>query len=315
MIAGRRFAPERLRLLKQCARAQMPPKNPKTRKSSRTAPENKNPAIELPAVEPPVIEVAGLRVDRDALILDAIDWRVAAGQHWVILGANGSGKTSLLSVLTGYLAPTAGTISVLGETYGRADWRELRTRIGLVSSSIHQLMPPHESALKAVLSGRRAMIGMWGDADEADSSRAAEILHEVEAEYLSERPWRFLSQGERQRVLIGRALMADPRLLVLDEPCAGLDPVAREHFLAFIERLLGRAGAPTLVLVTHHVEEIVAGFSHVLVLSGGKVLTAGLRESVMTSATLSRAFNAPLRLDANSGRYSLTVGAEPSKVV
>jgi iron complex transport system ATP-binding protein len=268
-----------------------------------------------PSVNPPVIEVAGLRVDRDALILDAVDWRVDAGQHWVILGANGSGKTSLLSVLTGYLAPTAGTISVLGETYGRADWRELRTRIGLVSSSIHQLMPPHESALNAVLSGRRAMIGMWGEADEGDSVRAGEILHEVEAGYLSERPWRFLSQGERQRVLIGRALTADPRLLVLDEPCAGLDPVAREHFLAFIERLLERSGAPTLVLVTHHVEEIVAGFSHVLVLSGGKVLTAGLRETVMTSATLSRAFNAPLHLSASGGRYSLKVGAEPSKVV
>ncbi len=273
--------------------------------TSRTAAENNR----------PIIEVAGLRVDRDALILDAVDWRVEAGQHWVILGANGSGKTSLLSVLTGYLAPTAGTISVLGETYGRADWRELRTRIGLVSSSIRQLMPPHENALNAVASGRCAVIGMWGEVGKADSRRAAEILREVEAEYLSERPWRFLSQGERQRVLIGRALMADPRLLVLDEPCAGLDPVAREHFLAFVERLLGRPNAPTLVLVTHHVEEIVAGFSHVLVLRAGKVLAAGPRESVMTSAMLSRAFEAPVRLAAAGGRYSLAVGAAPSKVV
>ena len=263
----------------------------------------------------PIIEVAGLRVDRDALILDAVDWRVDAGQHWVILGANGSGKTSLLSVLTGYLAPTAGTISVLGETYGRADWRELRTRIGLVSSSIRQLMPPHENALNAVASGKRAMIGMWGEVGEADSSRAAEILNEVEAAHLSDRPWRFLSQGERQRVLIGRALMADPQLLVLDEPCAGLDPVAREHFLAFIERLLSRPGAPTLILVTHHVEEIVAGFSHVLMLRAGEVLAAGSRESVMTSAVLSRAFDAPVRLSVAGGRYSLAVGAESSKVV
>jgi iron complex transport system ATP-binding protein len=268
----------------------------------------------------PIFEVEKLRVERDAVILHEVNWRVECGQHWVILGANGSGKTSLLSVLTGYLAPTAGTISVLGETYGRADWRELRTRIGLVSSSIRQLMPPHENALDAVASGRRAMIGMWGEVAEADARRAAEILREVEAEYLSERPWRFLSQGERQRVLIGRALMADPRLLVLDEPCAGLDPVAREHFLAFIERLLGRPDAPTLVLVTHHVEEIVAGFTHVLVLRAGRVLAAGSRESVMTSATLSRAFDAPLRLAINSGgyaggRYSLAVGAEPSKVV
>lgn len=269
----------------------------------------------MPEASPPIIEVAGLRVDRDALILDSVDWRVEAGQHWVILGANGSGKTSLLSVLTGYLAPTAGTIRVLGETYGRADWRELRTRIGLVSSSIRQLMPPHENALNAVASGRRAMIGMWGEVGEAEARRAAEILREVEAEYLSERPWRFLSQGERQRVLIGRALMADPRLLVLDEPCAGLDPIAREHFLAFVERLLGRAGAPTLVLVTHHVEEIVAGFSHVLVMRAGRVLAAGRRARVMTSATLSRAFDAPVQLSSDRGRYSLVVGAEPDKVV
>jgi iron complex transport system ATP-binding protein len=285
-----------------------------SRETPHTTDESRHLTIEVPIIGVPIIEVLGLRVDRDALILDSVDWRVDKGQHWVILGANGSGKTSLLSVLTGYLAPTAGTISVLGETYGRADWRELRTRIGLVSSSIRQLMPPHENALNAVASGRRAMIGMWGEVSE-DSRRAAEILREVEAGYLSERPWRFLSQGERQRVLIGRALMADPQLLVLDEPCAGLDPVAREHFLAFIERLLGRPDAPTLVLVTHHVEEIVAGFSHVLVLRAGKVLAAGSRESVMTSATLSQAFDAPLRLTANSGRYSLAVGAEPSKVV
>lgn len=262
-----------------------------------------------------IIEVSALRVDRDALILDSIDWRVDPGQHWVILGANGSGKTSLLSVLTGYLGPTAGTIRVLGETYGHSDWRELRMRIGLVSSAIHHMMPPHEGALNAVASGRRAMIGMWGDVEDAERRRAAEILREVEAEYLSERPWRFLSQGERQRVLIGRALMADPRLLVLDEPCAGLDPVAREHFLAFVERLLARPTAPTLVLVTHHVEEIVSGFSHVLVLRGGKVLAAGSKENVMTSATLSRAFDAPVRLAQSGGRYSLAVGAEPSKVV
>jgi len=280
----------------------MPPSSPKTPPTT-------------PAASPPAIEVAGLRVDRDALILDSVDWRVEAGQHWVILGANGSGKTSLLSVLTGYLAPTAGTIRVLGETYGRADWRELRTRIGLVSSSIRQLMPPHENALNAVASGRRAMIGMWGEVAEAEARRAAEILREIEAEYLSERSWRFLSQGERQRVLIGRALMADPRLLVLDEPCAGLDPIAREHFLAFVERLLGRAGAPTLVLVTHHVEEIIAGFSHVLVMRAGRVLAAGPRGQVMTSATLSRAFDAPVQLSSDRGRYSLMVGAEPDKVV
>jgi iron complex transport system ATP-binding protein len=263
----------------------------------------------------PVIEVRDLRVERDTVILDSIRWRVDHGQHWALLGANGSGKTSLLSVLTGYLAPTAGTIRVLGETYGRADWRELRARVGIVSSAIRQMMPPHEIALDAVASGRRAMIGMWGEVEEPELRRAANILRDVEAEYLSTRPWRFLSQGERQRVLIGRALMADPKLLVLDEPCAGLDPVAREHFLDFIERLLRRPDAPTIVLVTHHVEEIVPGLSHVLVLRAGRVIEAGTRESVMTSATLSVAFDASVRLTRSDGRFSLTVGAPSSKIV
>jgi iron complex transport system ATP-binding protein len=262
----------------------------------------------------PVIEISGLRVERDAPILDEIDWRVEAGQHWAILGANGSGKTSLLSVLTGYLGPTAGTISVLGETYGRSDWRELRTRIGLVSSSIHQLMPPHETALDAVVSGRRAMIGMWGEIGDAERARADDILHRVEAVQLSGRPWRFLSQGERQRVLIGRALMAEPRLLVLDEPCAGLDPVAREHFLGFVERMVARGDAPAVILVTHHVEEMAPGFTHVLILRAGRVLAAGPRAEVMNSAMLSRAFDAPVILLAEGPRYSLRIGAEPSRI-
>src|SRR5258708_6033773 len=176
-----------------------------------------------------LIEVAALRVEREAVILDRIDWTVAHGQNWAVLGANGSGKTSLLRALTGYLPPTSGTIRVLGETYGRFDWRELRTRIGLVSSSIHQLMDDSETALKAIVSGRYAQIGYWGEMRAADRRAADATPRRIEAHALRERPWRFLSQGERQRVLIGRALMASPRLMILDEPCAGLDPVAREH--------------------------------------------------------------------------------------
>ncbi len=182
----------------------------------------------------PVIEVTALRVERDAVILESIDWRVERGEHWAILGANGSGKTSLLRALTGYLPPTAGQLSVLGETYGRFDWRDLRTRIGLVSSSVHQMMEDSETALKAVVSGRYAQIGYWGEMRPDDLRAADAILRRIEARQLRDRPWRFLSQGERQRVLIGRALMASPRLMILDEPCAGLDPVAREHFLQFL---------------------------------------------------------------------------------
>src|SRR6185437_4510636 len=173
-----------------------------------------------------VLEVCALCVRRGrTTILRDVSWRVERGQHWVVLGANGSGKTSLLSALTGYLTPSAGEIAVLGERYGQTDWRELRKRIGLVSSSVRQMMPEDEPALDTVISGKYAMIDFWGRATRADRARAMRILRRIECDYLADRPWAFLSQGERQRVLIGRALMARPPVLILDEPCAGLDPV------------------------------------------------------------------------------------------
>ena len=262
-----------------------------------------------------VIEVSALHVEREAVILDRIDWRVQRGENWAILGANGSGKTSLLRALTGYLPPTSGQISVLGETYGRSDWRDLRTRIGLVSSSVHQMMEENETALHGVISGRYAQIGYWGEIKPRDRRDALAILRRVEALALRDRPWRYLSQGERQRVLIGRALMASPKLMILDEPCAGLDPAAREHFLQFLTRLARHRNAPTLVLVTHHVEEIVALFSHVIMLKSGKVMTAGPRARVLTSANLSLAFDTPVRLINARGRYSLTVRSDSGVVM
>lgn len=242
------------------------------------------------------------------MILRDVSWRAERGQHWVILGANGSGKTSLLSALTGYLMPTAGEISVLGETYGHSDWRELRKKIGLVSSSIRQMMADDEVALETVASGKYAMIDFWGRVTRAEKAQALKLLKEVECDYLAERPWRVLSQGERQRVLIGRALMARPRVLILDEPCAGLDPAAREYFLQFIQRLGGNGNSPTLILVTHHVEEIMPVFSHVLVLKAGAVLTAGKKAEVLNSKVLSTAFNARMKLQKSGKRYELKVG-------
>ncbi len=262
-----------------------------------------------------VIEVRGLRVEREAVIIERIDWCVRRGENWALLGANGSGKTSLLRALTGYLPPTAGEIRVLGETYGRFDWRDLRTRIGLVSSSVHQMMEDGETALRAVVSGRYAQVGYWGEMSDGDLREAAKILRRVEADALRDRVWAYLSQGERQRVLIGRALMAAPRLLILDEPCAGLDPVAREHFLQFLSRLALTRRAPAIVLVTHHVEEIVPMFSHVLILKSGRVLASGRRERVLTSGNLSEAFDAPVRIRRSRGRYSIMVRAERGIVI
>src|SRR5882724_11681606 len=223
-----------------------------------------------------ILHVTGLRVEcGDTVILDDISWRVRRGEHWVILGANGSGKTSLLSALTGYLTPTAGEMEVLGETYGETDWRELRKHVGLVSSSVRQMMADDEPALETIVSGRYAIIDYGSASSTAGRKHAAHILKSIEFSHLAARPWRVLSQGERQRVLIGRALMANPPLLILDEPCAGLDPVAREHFLQFLQKLGSRKGAPTLILVTHHVEEIMPAFSHVLLLKAVLVLAQG----------------------------------------
>ena len=256
----------------------------------------------------PVLNVEGLCIRRDGVeILRDVSWRVERGQHWVILGANGSGKTSLLSALTGYLMPTAGEITLLGERFGCADWRELRKHVGIVSSSVRQMMADDEPALESVVSGKHAMIDFWGEISRADRTRALQLLRQVECAYIAERPWRVLSQGERQRVLIGRALMARPKVLILDEPCAGLDPAAREHFLQFLQRLGRKECSPTLVLVTHHVEEIMPVFSHVLVLKAGCGIAAGEKNSVLTAPRLTRAFGAKVKLRRREGRYSATV--------
>ena len=263
-----------------------------------------------------ILAVSDLLVRRgNTIILEGVNWAVERGQHWAILGANGSGKTSLLSVLTGYLTPTHGTITLLHKRYGQTDWRELRKQVGLVSSSIRQMMADAEPALETVVSGKYAMIDLWGKILPVDRARGMRLLKQIECEYLAERPWHFLSQGERQRVLIGRALMADPPVLILDEPCAGLDPAAREHFLHFLQRLGTRVGAPTLVLVTHHVEEITAVFSHVMILKSGRVLASAGKTRALTSRLLSEAFNTPIRLTRKQGRYSLLVSPRRDRVI
>lgn len=257
---------------------------------------------------PPVLNVEQLSVRRGrTTILDRVDWRIERGEHWVILGANGSGKTSLLSALTGYLMPTEGDLTLLGETYGDADWRELRTRVGIVSSAVRQMMSDRELPLETVVAGKYAMIDYWGKLEPADEKRARSILRQIECGHLADRPWAVLSQGERQRVLIGRALMARPRLLILDEPCAGLDPVARENFLHFIDRLAGQRNSPTLILVTHHVEEITPAFTHALLLRDGRVLEAGAVADTLRNDLLSDAFGTAVRLTRRGGRYALAV--------
>jgi iron complex transport system ATP-binding protein len=256
----------------------------------------------------PVFEVTKLRVEREAVILREVNWRVGRGQHWVILGANGSGKTSLLSTLTGYLMPSRGEIRIGSAKFGAADWREVRRTVGLVSSSLGQRIEPEQTARDVILSGREAQINFWRRARAEEERQTTRVLRQINAAHLAERPWLYLSQGERQRVLIGRALMARLRILFLDEPCAGLDPVAREDFLKFLGGLARSRHAPTLVLVTHHVEEIVSLFTHVLLLSRGRTLAAGPKTEVLTSARLSATFGAPVAVRRSGGRYRLEVG-------
>lgn len=240
-------------------------------------------------------------------ILHAVSWRVDRGQHWVILGANGSGKTSLLSALTGYLMPTSGEITIGDAHFGAADWRDVRTEVGLVSASLGQRIEPEQTGREVILSGRHAQINLWRRVTAAEKREAARILRQVHAGHLAHRPWLFLSQGERQRILIGRALMARLKMLFLDEPCAGLDPVAREDFLGFLQKLARRPQAPTLVLVTHHVEEIVPVFTHVLMLHRGRVLACGKKASVLTSANLGKTFGAGVTLRRTGSRYRLGI--------
>lgn len=262
----------------------------------------------------PVLALTGLRVERGpTAILRGVDWRVEPGEHWVILGPNGSGKTSLLKALTGFLSPTAGELAVLGQTYGASDWRELRLKVGVVTSAFVASIPPAEIALETVISGKFAQLDLWARVSAADRAAARRWLRLVGAEQIAEREWLYLSQGERQRVLIARALMARPRLLILDEPCAGLDPVARQDFLELMNRLAvhgtrkaeGRGVLPALVLVTHHVEEITPAFTHALLLRAGKVVSAGPCRDVLNSRTLSETFDARMRLSRVAGRWAL----------
>ncbi len=259
---------------------------------------------------PTILDILSLTIQRGpTTILDSLTWRVARGQHWVILGANGSGKTSLLAALTGYLTPSSGDIHLLGETFGETDWRELRKHVGIVSSAIRQRVPDWDPAELVVIGGKYAMLDYWGPIKRADRATAAALMQRTECAHLAQREWGILSQGERQRVLIARALMAQPAVLILDEPCAGLDPVAREHFLHFLQRLALEKNAPTLLFVTHHVEEILPAFTHALLLRKGRIHSAGPIARALNSVSLSQTFDAPLRLRKTAGRFSVKLDA------
>jgi iron complex transport system ATP-binding protein len=256
-----------------------------------------------------ILCVSNLRVVRGRTeILRGLDWRVRRGEHWAILGPNGSGKTSLLKAVTGYLSPSSGEITLLGRKYGEADWRELRLEVGIVTSALQASIPAAEAALDTVVSGRYAQLDLWASPGRSEAAEGRRLLRFVGGAHLFRREWTHLSQGERQRVLIARALMARPKLLILDEPCAGLDPVAREEFLWFVEGLAKRRSGPALVLVTHHAEEIMPAFTHALLLREGRAFACGPKDRVVTPRRLSEAFGARIAVRRDRGRYLTSVG-------
>tara|TARA_R110002096_G_scaffold233499_1_gene423547 strand:- start:1191 stop:2024 length:834 start_codon:yes stop_codon:yes gene_type:complete len=260
----------------------------------------------------PVFEMENVTVTRGGRkILNDISLQVERDQHWVIVGGNGSGKTSMLNVLMGYLTPTAGEVHMRGREDAvnskSQSWDDWRKRIGFVSSSISELIEPGETALDVVMAGRHAMVNYWQKSEDPKEIKAADqILAKVDCSYLRDEPWAQFSQGERQRLLIGRALMAQRMdVLILDEPCAGLDPVAREHFLNFIQELTEKGSFRSLLMVTHHVEEIIPAISHAMVLKDGSVISEGEKRRALNSLSLSRAFDSELRLRSRLGRYRL----------
>ncbi|MFT4051664.1 MAG: ABC transporter ATP-binding protein [Microbacterium sp.] len=253
-----------------------------------------------------VLEFADVVVRRNARnIVDHVDWSVTADQRWVVLGPNGAGKTTILQLAATLLHPTSGAVTVLDERLGRTDVFELRPRIGLASSAVASRVPPEETVIDVVLTAAFSVLGRWNEEyEQVDEHRAHLVLSQWKLDHLAERTFGTLSDGERKRVQIARAVMTDPELLLLDEPSASLDLGAREELLGLLSGFAQAPTTPAMVMVTHHVEEIPVGFTHVLLLRGGAVVAAGPIADVLTAENLTTTFGMPITLTAEGGRFA-----------
>jgi iron complex transport system ATP-binding protein len=251
-----------------------------------------------------IVKLENIRFERDdRTILKNISWTIEKNQHWALLGANGSGKTSLLKIITGYEWPTEGSVQVLGQSYGKCNLRELRKHIGWVSSALEHKLPEKDSAIEIVASGLDASMGIFRDIAKNELELALDSLAMVNAQACAQQKFGILSQGEQQRILIARALICRPSLLILDEPCSGLDPAARVRFLSDLSRLADCPDAPAIVVVTHHIEEIEPWINRVMVLKNGEILSSGLKTEVLTTEILSRALDMEMPVKKEGLRY------------
>ncbi|OKL54787.1 iron ABC transporter ATP-binding protein [Bowdeniella nasicola] len=238
-------------------------------------------------------------------ILDSISLRVEDGQRWVVLGPNGAGKTTVLQLATGRIYPSSGELHVLGEKLGRLDVSELRSRVGLASSALEGRIQGRERVKDVVLTAAYGMIGRWREAyDDFDETRAEDLLAAFGVGHLADRDFGTLSEGERKRVQVARALMSDPELLLLDEPAGGLDLGGREELMWALTEIAGDHRSPVIILVTHHVEEIPQGFTHALLMRDGRTVAAGPIEETLTPHLLSETFGLELEVERHRGRWS-----------
>ena len=253
----------------------------------------------------PILELSNISVQRgDRVILGPLDWQVLEGQRWVILGPNGAGKTTLLQVCSSLIHPTSGEVKILGQALGKTDVFELRTRIGLTSSKLVEQLPGDELVIDVVLTAAYAMFGRWQEKyDLWDESRAMALLTALGVRELGGREFGSLSDGEKKRVQIARSLMADPELLLLDEPASSLDLGGREDLLNRIEAFASDVLAPATVIVTHHIEEIPSGTTHALLLKEGGAIAQGVIESVINDLNLSTAYGLPITVQNQGGRF------------
>ncbi|OPH59433.1 molybdenum ABC transporter ATP-binding protein [Paenibacillus ferrarius] len=243
-------------------------------------------------------------------ILNQVDWQVRQGEHWAVLGLNGSGKTTLLNMINGYIWPSQGDMSVLGHPFGSVDLRDLRKSIGWVSSSLQEKLYASDKTQHVVISGKHASIGLYEKPSEEDFERAVQLMQRLSCYHLYDRTYQSCSQGEKQKLLIARALMASPKLLILDEATNGLDFLSREALLTSVNELAQGPDAPTLLFVTHHIEEILPVFNQSLLIRRGEVFAKGNSRDVLSSARLSSFFETPVEVNWQSERPWLSI---PSK--